>query len=132
MLVALTTSSCWVAMPSSGTTATARFHSKTIQVDRAFDVVNLFGSNIAWEHPSKDEIGVNQKVLATIPAGTLLEGKRTTLRRMPAGETKSLVCYSDDYDITFQISEKQLREWNATFRNQNGEQVSGGNGGQRR
>jgi len=47
------------------------FHGQDIELDRAIDVVNLFGSNFVVEHPATiGKIGPNQRVLATIPAGS--------------------------------------------------------------
>lgn len=102
------TTSCWVALPAPATPETKVFYGKTFFCSSDLDVVNAFAGNVALAHPAVS-IGPKQKVLATIPAGTPLEAKRTATRIVMTTKVNYLVCYSPRHDLTFQIPEELLK-----------------------
>jgi hypothetical protein len=106
-------SSCFVSLPTEGTKITSEYHGQLLTLDRSIDISNGYNSNFAWEHPADENIGPRQHILATIPAGTALQGLRTVAARLPAGIENSLKCYSPDHDISFEIRESKLEKWGA-------------------
>jgi hypothetical protein len=120
--------SCFIALPTPASSTTKIYQDKVVKASCNIYVYNFIAGNIAtndssvtFPHPSK------QRILATIPAGTELIAKRTVYRRMPSEVITSLVCYSKDQNITFEVSESDISEWNLTVVNPESEQDASGN-----
>jgi hypothetical protein len=78
-------------LPAPTALYTKLVYGKTFFSSSDLDVA--FAGNVALAHPAVS-IGPKQKVLATIPAGTPLEAKRTASRIVMTTKVNYLVCYS--------------------------------------
>ncbi len=126
LLVPLLLSACFVSVPSKGTAETRQYHGKMVTLTTDLDLANTFSRLAAWKHPAEG-LGSNQRVVQTLPMGSLIRVTGSTATRCPWGDTYCAACVDVASGTRFDLSEQKLKRYTRPATESETEQVMRGN-----
>ena len=126
LLIPLLLSGCFVSLSSKGTTETRRYHGKVVALTTDLDLANTFSRLAAWKHPAEG-LGGNQRVVQTLPKGSLIRVTGSTATRCPWGDTYCAACVDVASGTRFDLLEQDLKHYTRPATGPETEQVTRGN-----
>ncbi len=126
LLVPLLLSACFVSLPSKGTAETRQYHGKVVALTTDLDLANTFSRLAAWKHPAEG-LGSNQRVVQTLPKGSLIRVTGSTATRCPWGNTYCAECVDAASGTRFDLWENDLKNYTRVATESETEQVMRGN-----
>lgn len=107
IIVGLILNGCWIALPSDGPPGSKEYIGKIYKLQRDILLVSYWITPITWETNEKQNIGSNQKVLATLKAGDEIKIISIKSFRLPSGVNYSFRCIDlinkNKFDLQFQM-----------------------------
>jgi hypothetical protein len=126
LLVPLLLSGCFVSLPSKGTAETRQYHGKVLALTTDLDLANTFSRLAAWKHPAEG-LGSNQRIVRTVPEGSLIRVTGSTATRCPWGDTYCAACVDVASGTRFDLWEQDLKHYTRTATESENEQIVRGN-----